>query len=51
MKKVFLDGTCNESPWKNLIASMLKTDYFNSVDDDWTEDYVEEELKQHQNEQ
>ena len=44
--KVFLGGTCNESTWREKLIPMLKTDYFNPVVDDWTEDDYKEELKQ-----
>lgn len=46
MKKVFLGGTCNESMWRNELIEMLKIDYFNPVVDDWTEECMQEELKQ-----
>lgn len=49
MKKVFLGGTCNESIWRNRIITMLDIGYFNPVVDDWTEDCMEEEIRQRKN--
>jgi len=46
MSKVFLGGTCNGSKWRNRIVHMLDIDYFNPVVDDWTEDCMDEELRQ-----
>lgn len=46
MKKIFLGGTCNESNWREDLIPMLHIDYFNPVVDDWTEDCMEEEIKQ-----
>ena len=46
MVKVFLGGTCNESTWRDELIKMLKIDYFNPVVDDWTEECMEEELRQ-----
>jgi len=46
MRKVFLGGTCNESTWRNRIILMLDIDYFNPVVPDWTEDCMEEEIRQ-----
>ena len=47
--KVFLGGTCNESTWRNRIIPMLKTDYFNPVVDDWTEDCMKHEIEERKN--
>jgi hypothetical protein len=44
--KVFLGGTCNESTWRAYLISMLKTDYFNPVIEDWAEDCMKQELKE-----
>lgn len=46
MKKVFLGGTCNESPWREMLISRLKIDYFNPVVENWTSECMKEELKQ-----
>lgn len=46
MKKVFLGGTCNESSWRNYLVKELEIDYFNPVVDDWTEECMEEEIRQ-----
>ena len=46
MKKVFLDGTCNESTWRDGLIEILEIDYFNPVVDDWTEECYREELRQ-----
>lgn len=45
-KKVFLGGTCNNSTWRDELIPLLKTDYFNPVVDDWTNDTQMEEIKQ-----
>lgn len=45
-KKVFLGGTCNESKWRELLIPILKINFFNPVVDDWTEECMEEELRQ-----
>jgi hypothetical protein len=44
--KVFLGGTCNNSPWRNKLIEMLEIDYFNPVVDDWTPECMKEEIKQ-----
>lgn len=44
--RVFLGGTCNGSQWKDNLIPLLNIDYFNSVVEDWTEDCMEEELRQ-----
>ena len=44
--KVFLGGTCNESNWRNMIATMLEIEYFNPVVADWTPECMKEEIKQ-----
>ena len=46
MTKVFLGGTCNESPWREALVKMLEIDYFDPVVDDWTPECMEEELVQ-----
>lgn len=46
MKKVFLGGTCNESKWRDELISMLNINYFNPVVEDWTEECMEEEIRQ-----
>lgn len=45
-KRVFLGGTCNNSTWRDKIIPYLKIDYFNPVVPDWTEECMEEEIKQ-----
>jgi len=47
--KVFLGGTCNESAWRDHLIKHLTIDYFNPVVDDWTEDCMDEEIKQREN--
>lgn len=44
--KVFLGGTCNESKWREELINLLEIDYFNPVVDDWTEECMEEEIRQ-----
>lgn len=44
--KVFLGGTCADTPWRNELIPNLKVDYFNPVVEDWTPDCQEEERKQ-----
>lgn len=44
--KVFLGGTCNNSTWRDELIPQLKIDYFNPVVDDWTQECMEEELRQ-----
>lgn len=46
MKKVFLGGTCNESPWREKLIQMLEIDYFNPVVDDWNEEAYQNELRE-----
>lgn len=46
MSKVFLGGTCGNSPWRERLISMLNIDYFNPVVRDWTSECQEEELRQ-----
>lgn len=41
-----MNGTCNESTWRDKLISLLKIDYFNPVVDDWTEECMIEERKQ-----
>lgn len=45
-KKVFLGGTCNGTVWREKLIKHLEIDYFNPVVDDWTEECMEEELRQ-----
>ena len=44
--KVFLGGTCNESRWREELIEMLEIDYFNPIVEDWTEECMEEEIRQ-----
>lgn len=44
--RVFLGGTCNNSPWRSELIPMLNIDYFNPVVENWTEACQAEELKQ-----
>lgn len=44
--KVFLGGTCNESTWRDHLIKHLTIDYFNPVVDYWTEECMDEEIKQ-----
>lgn len=46
MKKVFLGGTCNGSLWRNEIIKQLNIHYYNPVGEHWTNEMMEEELKQ-----
>lgn len=46
MKKVFLGGTCNNSTWREELIKLLSIDYFNPVVEDWTEECMEEEIRQ-----
>lgn len=49
MIKVFLGGTCNDSPWRDELIPMLRKngiDYFNPVVDDWNEECQKEEIRQ-----
>jgi len=46
MKRVFLGGTCNDSPWRRNLIKYLAIDYFDPVVDDWTEDCMAEEILQ-----
>lgn len=46
MRKVFLGGTCNESPWRDILIKQLEIDYFNPVVPDWTIDCMKEEIRQ-----
>lgn len=46
MKKVFLGGTCNGSKWRNELIQLLHISYFNPDADVWTNEMMEEELKQ-----
>jgi len=42
--KIFLGGTCNESPWRDILIPMLRIDYYNPIVDDWDEDAQQREL-------
>ena len=44
--RVFLGGTCNESPWRDRLTSMLNCEYFNPVVDDWNEEAQQRELRE-----
>jgi len=46
MRKVFLGGTCNNSPWRNELIPKLKVNYFNPVVDNWTPSAQYEEERQ-----
>lgn len=48
MNDVFLGGTCNSSIWREELINKLDKDvkYFNPVVEDWTEDCMEEEIRQ-----
>lgn len=46
MKKVFLDGTCANSTWREELIPQLKIDLFNPVVEDWTPECMNEEIKQ-----
>lgn len=46
MKKVFLGGTTNESPWREQLIGLLKIEYFNPVVDDWDEEAYQNELRE-----
>ena len=49
MTKVFLGGTCNNSTWRQTLMPLLDAigvEYFNPVVDDWTQECMEEELRQ-----
>ena len=48
MIKVFLGGTCNGSTWRSELVKLLYINYFNPVVDDWTEECMEEEIRQRQ---
>jgi hypothetical protein len=44
--KVFLGGTCNESKWREELIELLDIDYFNPVVEDWTPEFMKEEVRQ-----
>lgn len=44
--KLFLDGTCNNSTWRDKLISMLTCTYFNPVVPDWNKTAYQEELRQ-----
>ena len=45
-KRVFLGGTCNDSPWRAELVPLLTIDSFNPVVEDWTEECMAEEIRQ-----
>ena len=46
MKKVFLGGTCNGSSWRDDLIKELTIDYFKPDGGYWTNEMMEEEVKQ-----
>ncbi|MEM7057234.1 MAG: nucleoside 2-deoxyribosyltransferase domain-containing protein [Pseudomonadota bacterium] len=46
MTKVYLGGTVNGSTWRDRLIPLLKVDYFNPVVDDWTPEFMAEEVRQ-----
>ena len=47
--KVFLDGTCNESRWRNRMMIFLSDEgleWFNPVVDDWNDEAQKNELRE-----
>ena len=46
--KLFLDGTCNNSTWRDKLISMLTCIYFNPIVPDWNNEAYQEELRQRQ---
>lgn len=44
MKKIFLGGTCNNSPWRSVLIPLLQIKYFDPVVSQWTEAAYEQEL-------
>ena len=46
--KLFLDGTCNNSTWRDKLISMLTCTYFNPIVPDWNNEAYQEELRQRQ---
>ncbi len=46
MKKVFLGGTCNDSQWRKQVIKNLKIDYYDPMGEEWTQEMMQEELKQ-----
>lgn len=45
-KKVFLGGTCNGSPWREILIPKINKDYFNPVVNEWDETARFEEMRQ-----
>jgi hypothetical protein len=43
-----LDGTCNNSTWRDKLISMLTCTYFNPIVPDWNNEAYQEELRQRQ---
>ncbi len=46
--KVFLGGTCNESPWREELKPMLEINYFDPVVKDWDAKAQQRELEERQ---
>lgn len=48
MTKVFLGGTCNNSPWRSQMIPLLEIDYFDPVipDGEWNDECYERELRE-----
>lgn len=44
-KLVFLGGTWNGSPWRDVIIPKLNIDYFNPIVKDWTPECQQKELE------
>ena len=45
-KRIFLGGTCNNSPWRDKLIPQLTADYFNPVVEDWTEECQKREIEE-----
>lgn len=45
-KSVFLGGTCNGSTWREKLIRDLEIDYFDPVVDNWTQECMDEEIRQ-----
>lgn len=48
-KKVFLDGTFDESTWRDKLIPMLEIEYFNPAVYDWSPECRAQELKAREN--
>lgn len=46
---VFLGGTCNNSTWRERLIPLLKTDYYNPVVPEWTEEDRQREIWHREN--